>query len=91
MSEEVRQKVIREKLAMRLRMLLELKKDERRKGRLIGQGFWETESQYGKKIDSPVASLAAVRMLVFMGAEVEDEVIACGNDIVSGAFLAADE
>ena len=36
-SEEVRQKVIREKLAMRLRMLLELKKDERRKGRLVGQ------------------------------------------------------
>ena len=36
-SEEVRQKVIREKLAMRLRMLLELKKDDRRKGRLVGQ------------------------------------------------------
>ena len=58
-------------------MLLELKKDERRKGRLVGQGFWETESQYGKKIDSPVASLAAVRMLSFMGEEVEDEVMTC--------------
>ena len=88
-SEEVRQKVIREKLAMRLRMILELKKDERKKGRLVGQGFWERESQYGKKIDSPVASLAAVRMLLFMGEEVEHEVIACGD--VSGAFLAADE
>ena len=33
---------LRENLAMRLRMILEAKKDGRMKGRLVGQGFLET-------------------------------------------------
>ena len=65
-DEETKAKVLRENLAMRLRMILEAKKDGRMKGRLVGQGFLETVSQYGNKTDSPVASLTAMRMLLFM-------------------------
>ena len=36
---ETKAKVLRENLAMRLRMILEAKKDGRMKGRLVGQGF----------------------------------------------------
>ena len=63
---------------MRLRMILEATKDGRMKGRLVGQGFLETVSQYGNKTDSPVASLTAMRMLLFMGGE-GDAVIASGD------------
>ena len=41
-DEETKAKVLRENLAMRLRMILEAKKDGRMKGRLVGQGFLET-------------------------------------------------
>ena len=87
-DEETKAKVLRENLAMRLRMILEAKKDGRMKGRLVGQGFLETLSQYGSKTDAPVASLTAMRMLLFMGGE-EGDVIASGD--IAGAFLAADD
>ena len=61
-SQETKARVVREGLAMRLRMILEHKKDGRMKGRLVGQGFLESEAQYGKNIDSPVASMSAVRI-----------------------------
>ena len=87
-SQETKARVIREGLAMRLRMILEHKKDGRMKGRLVGQGFLESEAQYGKNIDSPVASMSAVRILLFMGGE-EYDVIASGD--ITKAFLKADD
>ena len=57
---------------MKMRMILESKRDGRRKGRLVGQGFWEDRGVTSDHIDSPVASFAAVRMLLFMS-EVEGE------------------
>ena len=87
-SPEVAAEVLRGDLAMRLRMLLEAKSDGRMKGRLIGQGFWEGEEVTGVHVDSPVASFAAVRMLLFMNGK-EGDVIASGD--VSKAFLKADE
>ena len=58
---------------MKLRMMLESKKDGRRKGRLVGQGFWEDKGVTGAHNDRPVASFAAVRMLLFMSGEVGEE------------------
>jgi hypothetical protein len=87
-DETTRVKVLRECNAMKLRMILEHKKDGRRKGRLVGQGFWEDVGVTGSNIDSPVASFAAVRMLMFMSGGI-GEVIATGD--VSKAFLMADE
>ena len=49
-SEEVRQKVLREGTAMKLRMILESKKDGRKKGRWVGQGFWEGLGVTGEHI-----------------------------------------
>lgn len=80
--------VRREGLAMKLRMILEAKKDGRRKGRLVGQGFWEAVGVTGANVDSPVASFAAVRMLLFMAGRA-GEVIASGD--ISKAFLKSDE
>lgn len=90
-SEEVRNKVIREGLAMKLRMILELKKDGRRKGRWVGQGFLEGFGVTGEHIDSPVASFAAIRMLLFMADRVDGgrDIIASGD--ITKAYLKADE
>ena len=41
-----RERVLREGLAMNLRMILEAKKDGRRKGRFVGQGFMEVPQVY---------------------------------------------
>jgi hypothetical protein len=73
---------------MKLRMILEDKKDGRRKGRLLGQGFWEDVGVTRSNMDSPVASFEAVRMLLFCSGRV-GEVIASGD--ISKAFLMADE
>ena len=55
---------------------------------MVGQGFWETVGITGANVDAPVASLAAVRMLLFMAGP-EGEVIASGD--ISKAFLKSDE
>ena len=71
-----------------LRMLLEHKKDGRRKARLMLQGFkepleWDVDSNV-----SPVAFSSSVRSLVFMGGKPED--ILSRID-VSVAFLQSEE
>jgi hypothetical protein len=87
-SPEVEREVIENELGIKLRMVLEQKKDLRRKGRLVGQGFWEDTDLTGLHVDSPVASFAAVRMLLFM-CGCDGDVIASGD--ISKAFLKADE
>ena len=52
--------------AVRLRMRLEPKKDGRKKGRLILQGFREPVSWDTTSTDSPTASLSTIRTLLFM-------------------------
>jgi len=58
--------VVRAKcLAPKLRMLLAIKRDGRRKCRLILQGFSEPEAwDEGRSVDSPVAYYTTVRMLL---------------------------
>jgi hypothetical protein len=70
-----------------LRMILASKKDGRKKGRLVLQGFkepleWDLESNV-----TPVASMSAIRTLVFMGGN-RDDVLSSID--VSVAFLQAD-
>ena len=51
----------------KLRMILEQKRDGRKKSRLILQGFSEPWSwENGKSTDSPVAYMTTLRMLIFM-------------------------
>ena len=85
---ETQERVLREGTAMKLRMILELKKDSRRKGRLVGQGFWEDVGLTGMHVDSPVASFATVRTILFQAGRV-GEVIASGD--ITKAFMMADE
>ena len=71
-----------------MRMRLEAKKDGRRKGRLIVQGFREPNEWVVGKNDSPVAALWTVRLLLFMAG--------CASDVVSSidintAFLQGGE
>ena len=57
----------RDKLIVRLRMILECKRDGRKKGRLILQGFREPWSwERGKPTDSPVAYMTTIGMMLFM-------------------------
>ena len=74
--------------AMPLRMILEQKRDGRRKGRLILQGFHEPRSYDRGSVDSPVAYMSSVRSFLF-GPTRGDEVISSID--ISVAFLQADE
>ena len=70
-----------------LRMILECKKDGRRKARLVLQGFkepveWDLESNA-----TPVANMSTIRSLVYMGGS-SDDVLSSID--VSVAFLQAD-
>ena len=57
----------RKHLVVKLRMLLEAKRDGRKKARLILQGFREPYSwEQGKSSFAPVAYMTTVRMMVFM-------------------------
>ena len=85
---EERDRVIREGLAMKLKMLLHVKKSGRKKGRLVGQGFVEPGWLTAGKEDSPVASLSSVRTILFTGGSSDD---AIGSIDVTGAFLLSDE
>ena len=58
-------KVRANKLVPRLRMILEAKRDGRKKGRLILQGFLEPHSwDRGQSNDSPVVGMATIRCLL---------------------------
>ena len=70
--------------AVKLRMVLEKKRDGRFKGRLILQGFREPKSWDGGRIDSPVASLSSIRSLLFMSGKKGDIISSID---VSVAFL----
>jgi hypothetical protein len=87
-DDETAERVIREGLGMKLRMILEEKKDGRRKGRLVGQGFWEDACTTGLYVDSPVASFATARSLLFLTGR-EGEVTGSGD--MAKAFLKVDE
>ena len=57
----------RDNLVVRLRMILEDKRDGRKNGRLILQGFREPWSwERGKPTDSAVAYMTTIRMMLFM-------------------------
>ena len=73
---------------VRMRMRLEHKKDGRRKGRLIIQGFREPASWDRLGTDSPVAALSTIRTLIFMAGNKGDSISSID---VSTAFLQADE
>jgi hypothetical protein len=64
---EERENVIRSKTYTLMQMLLEPKKDGRRKGRLVVRGDMEPLSWVTGPTDSPVASGEAVRTLLFSG------------------------
>ena len=86
----------RDNLVVRLRMILEGKRDGRKKGRLILQGFREPWSwERGKPTDSPVAYMTTIRMMLFMAglsSAIPSELrhVVSSRDI-SVAFLQADE
>ena len=86
-AKEVKQHGV-ERRAVGLRMILEQKKDGRRKGRLIAQGFKEPLYLDGGPVDAPVAALATIRTLLFMAGLSTDVVSSID---VSTAFLQADE
>ena len=73
--------------AVRLRMRLEPKKDGRKKGRLILQGFREPASWDVTSTDSPTASMSTVRTLLFMAGSQGDVISSID---VSTAFLQAE-
>ena len=77
--------------AVRLRMNLEPKHDGRKKSRLILQGFREPREWDGGPTDSPVVSLASIRMMLYMvkPAKWADDIISSID--VATAFLQAEE
>ena len=74
--------------AIGLRMLLEPKGDGRLKGRLICLGYQEPYWWDKGSTDSPVASMATVRTLLFRNGDAEDVVSSVD---VATAFLQAEE
>ena len=88
-SEATRDEVLKNGTAVKLRMNLEPKKDGRKKGRLILQGFLEPKSWDGGSVDSPVASMTSIRTLLFMKGNPEDDVISSCD--VCTAFLQAEK
>jgi hypothetical protein len=64
-SPAVAQYVRAKKLAVRLRMILTEKKDKRRKGRLVLQGFRAPSWWRVGSTDSPVVATAGLRALIF--------------------------
>ena len=64
-SPEVAKYVRAKKLAVRLRMLLEVKRDMRRKGRLVLQGFRAPSWWRIGSTDSPVVATAGLRAMIF--------------------------
>ena len=64
-SPAVAQYVRAKKLAVRLRMILTEKKDQRRKGRLVLQGFRAPSWWRVGSTDSPVVATAGLRVLIF--------------------------
>jgi len=88
LSPEEAARVRSQVLVPRLRMILEAKRDGRRKGRLILQGFQEPYSwDGGLSTDSPVAYMTTIRCLLARAGV--DDVITSRD--VSTAFLQSDK
>ena len=83
---ETAEQVRRDHQVGRLRMLLELKRNLRKKGRMIVQGFREPEEWDDGSNVSPVAFVDSIRMLFFMAGLASD--VISTND-VAVAFLQA--
>lgn len=89
---EEKARVKRDKIAIRLRMMLEHKRDGRKKGRLLLQGFREPFAWDRGQTDSPVANLSTVRSTVLSDekCKVTGGVKRLSSADVSKAFLKAD-
>ena len=83
---ETAEQVRRDHQVGRLRMLLELKRNLRKKGRMIVQGFREPEEWDDGSNVSPVAFVDSIRMLFFMAGLASD---AISTNDVAVAFLQA--
>ena len=64
-SPEVAVYIRSKKLAVRLKMLLEVKEDNRRRGRLVLQGFRALKWWKVGPTDSPVVATSALRAMIF--------------------------
>ena len=80
-------KIAKEK-AVPIRMNLEPKRDGRKKGRLIVQGFKEMMQWLRGQTDSPVASLSTIRSLLFMGTN--EDTIWSSIDLIA-AFIQSEK
>ena len=74
-SETMAQYIRNRKLAVRLKMLLEAKKDGRRKGRLVLQGFRAPSWWRVGAVDSPVVATATIRTIIFRRNQRPDEIL----------------
>ena len=73
--------------AIPMRMILEEKRDGRKKGRLVAIGYREPMANGGRSNGSPVSDMSTIKSLLFKSGSPED--IICSID-VSVAFLQAD-
>jgi hypothetical protein len=73
---------------VRMRMILKSKKDGRKKGRLVLQGFMEPRWWNTGAIDAPVVASPTVKTILFMAGVPEDVISSVDIDV---AFLQADE
>ena len=86
-----KERVRKRNLAVKLRMLLELKRCGRKKCRLILQGFREPYYWDKEANDSPVAGYQAIRMLLFMARQTRGGLNRWISKIdIAVAFLQAD-
>ena len=80
--------VRRRRLAVRMRMVLRAKRDGRKKGRLVLQGFMEPRWWHTGPTDSPVVAMSTIKTIVFMAGNDGDVLSSVDIDV---AFLQADE
>ena len=90
-SPEVAAYIRSKKLAVRLKMLLEVKKDNRRKGRLVLQGFRAPAWWKVGPTDSPVVATSALRALIFRRDRIHGQREILSQFDFDVAFLQADQ
>ena len=90
-SPEVAAYIRSKKLAVRLKMLLEVKKDNRRKGRLVLQGFRAPAWWKMGPTDSPVVATSALRALIFRRDRIHGQREILSQFDFDVAFLQADQ
>ena len=80
--------VRKKRLAVRMRMIMKAKRDGRKKGRLVLQGFMEPSWWRTGPTDSPVVASSSIKTLVFMNGHQMDVLSSVDIEV---AFLQADE